>query len=72
MTPTRVTIRFCGRRSGALGICYESTARRTIQVPDGGITLDGAKELARQALYFPDGDLDGAWERVWVKEVAFN
>jgi hypothetical protein len=70
MITTRVTITFVGRLAGALGVCYEMTRHRTIQVPREVTGLE-AKEVARRALYYPEGD-DPAYERVYVKEVAFN
>lgn len=69
----RVTINFIGRQSGALGVCYEMNARRTIEVPDQ-FTMEDAMESARQALYYPDESDTHPYgfERVSVKQVMFN
>lgn len=66
----RVTITFIGKQSGALGVCYEINARRTIKVPSP-FTYEQAKEAARVALYEKQED-SCAYEGVMVKRVAFN
>lgn len=66
----RVTITFIGKQSGALGVCYEINARRTIKVPSP-FTYQEAKEAARVALYEKQDDAY-AYEGVLVKNVAFN
>ncbi len=67
----RVTVTFVGKQSGALGVCYEINARRTIEVDSPLFTYDDAKEAARVALYEKQDDMY-AYEGVWVKSVAFN
>ena len=66
----RVTITFIGKSVGALGICYEINARRTIKVPYH-FTYGEAKEAARVALYEKQDDAY-AYEGVIVKNVSFN
>ena len=70
MQNARITIWFYGRLSGALGVCYDITERRTIQLPDE-FTEAQAKEAARVNLYEKQGD-SPAYERVTVKQIAFN
>ncbi len=70
MQNARVTITFIGKRSGALGVCYEINARRTIQLPSQFTYLE-AKEAAHVALYEKQDDMY-AYEGVLVKNVAFN
>lgn len=70
MKPVRVTVRFCGAISGALGTTYPMERRRTIELPHPFTYLE-AMEAAREALYLPEGD-DPAYECVTVTSVAFN
>lgn len=70
MKPLRVTIRFRGKISGALGRAYEMESRRAIELPHP-FTYEEAKEAARKALYLSEGD-DNAYEVVTVTSVAFN
>jgi hypothetical protein len=69
-TQVRVTVRFYGRLSGALGIGSEHVERRTITVPSP-FTEEEAKEAARVNLYDRQGD-SLAYEHVTVKSIAFN
>ena len=55
-SPIRVTVTFTGRLSGSLGICYECQQRRTLRRLPSPFTYDQAKEAARLALYYPEGD----------------
>ena len=70
MQTIHVTIRFSGKLSDALGISSRYSERRTISVSDE-FTMDEAKEAARCALYYPEGD-SPAYQSVMVYGVAFN
>lgn len=66
----RVTIDFTGKISGALGVAYPITDRRTIEVSNE-FTMQEAKEAARVALYERD-ETGVAYQSVSVKSLAFN
>jgi hypothetical protein len=66
----RVTIRFTGKLSGALGIASDFVERRTLVLPSP-FTEAQAQEAARVNLYDRQGD-SPAYERVTVRSIAFN
>jgi hypothetical protein len=67
---TRVTIYFQGHTQGQLAISETYCERRTIRVPDQ-FTMADAKEAARIALQFAEGD-SPRFNRVRVDRIAFN
>ena len=66
----RITIKFFGKVSGALGICYDIIERRTVTVPSP-FTEEEVKEEARKNLYYPQGD-SPPYDHVTVTSIAFN